>query len=59
MSTPDPRAQRQIVMDMVYEIVIELLPEDDKSVPIEVEKKIDTLYHALSYGLGLEADESY
>lgn len=59
MPAPDPRAQRQIVMDMVYEIVSELLPEDDKSVPLPIEKKIDTLYHALSYSLGLDADEPY
>lgn len=59
MPKPDPSAQRQIVMDMLYDIVTDLLPEDDKSVPIEIEKKIDTLYHALSYALGVDADEAY
>ena len=56
---PNPQGQREVILQMVYELVESFLPEDDKAMPPEVESRVDDIHRALSYALGLSADDDH
>jgi hypothetical protein len=51
-----PAMQREIILDMVYDLCSDLLPEDDKSMPPAAEHKIEAIHRRLSYALGIDAE---
>ncbi len=52
-----PEVDREVIMDMVYDICSDLLPEDDKSMPAAVEDKLVALHHRVSAALQIEPAE--
>ena len=54
---PNPEGQREVILEMVYELVESFLPENDKGMPLDVESRVDDIYRALSYALGRPVDD--
>jgi hypothetical protein len=51
-----PAMQREMIIDLIYELCSDLLPEDDKSLPPEVEHKIVAIHRYISYALGIDPE---
>jgi len=54
---PNPEGQREVVLEMIFELVESLLPEHDKAMPIDAEHRIEEIHRALSYALGLPIED--
>jgi hypothetical protein len=53
---PEPFGQREIIMEMVYELVESTLPEDNKAMTLDMERRVDVIHHALSYALQIPVE---
>jgi len=51
-------AQRDIIMEMIFNMIKTLLPEDTDGMPPDLEQRIVEIYAALSYALQIPEDDS-
>ena len=59
MDTDSPlRAHRDIIMEMIFNLIMSIQPEDSNGFSTDTENRVMEIYHELSYSLKLPPEES-
>ena len=56
LSDHNPCAEREDIVNMVFDLIQSLLPEDSDGKPPEVERQVDGISRAISHALGIPPD---